>query len=145
MPDPVTDVPPVTPAEMRAHIARRLALETDCADVFAAMRDAAARGQAPGFVVLDVRGRAAYATGHVPGAVSLPHRDITAERLAAWPAGTVFVTYCAGPHCNGADRGALRIAELGLPVKTMPGGMTGWIDEGLTVATGREPGLASAA
>jgi rhodanese-related sulfurtransferase len=125
---------------MRAHLARRLALETDCADVFAALRDATAREETPGFVVLDVRGRAAYAAGHVPGAVSLPHRDITAERLAAWPAGTVFVTYCAGPHCNGADRGALRLAEIGRPVKTMPGGMTGWIDEGLPLATGRDPG-----
>lgn len=140
MPNPVTDVPPVSPAEMRAHLARRLALETDCADVFAALRDATAREETPGFVVLDVRGRAAYAAGHVPGAVSLPHRDITAERLAAWPAGTVFVTYCAGPHCNGADRGALRLAEIGRLVKTMPGGMTGWIDEGLPLATGRDPG-----
>lgn len=137
MPDPVTEFPPVAPPEMRAHLARRLALETDCADVFAALGNAGAN---PGFVVLDMRGRAAYAAGHVPGAVSLPHRDITAERLAAWPEGTVFVTYCAGPHCNGADRGALRIAEIGRPVKTMPGGMTGWIDEGLPLATGREPG-----
>ncbi len=140
MPDPVTEVPPVSPGEMRVHLARRLALETDCADVFAALRDAAARGEMPGFVVLDVRGRAAYAAGHLPGAVSLPHRDITAERLATWPEGTVFVTYCAGPHCNGADRGALRIAELGRPVKTMPGGMTGWRDEALPVAIGRTPG-----
>jgi len=83
VPDPVTEVLPVSPAEMRAHLARRLALETDCADVFAALRDATTRGETPGFVVLDVRGRAAYAAGHVPGAVSLPHRDITAERLAA--------------------------------------------------------------
>ena len=142
MPDPVTEIPPVSPAEMRTHLARRLAHETDCADVFAAMRDAATRGETPAFVVLDVRGRAAYAAGHVPGAISLPHRDITVERLAAWPEGTVFVTCCAGPHCNGADRGALRIAEIGRPVKTMPGGMTGWVDEGLPVATGREPGTA---
>lgn len=140
MPDPVTEVPPVSPAEMRAHAARRLALETDCADVFAGLRAAAEQAAVPPFAVLDMRGRAAYAAGHLPGATSLPHRDITAERLAAWPEGTLFVTYCAGPHCNGADRGALRIAELGRLVKTMPGGMTGWRDEGLPLATGREPG-----
>ncbi|MCW8087519.1 rhodanese-like domain-containing protein [Sabulicella glaciei] len=140
MPNPVTEVLPVGPAEMRAHLSRRLALETDCADVFAALRDAATKREPPDFVVLDVRGRAAYAEGHVPGSVSLPHRDITAERLAAWPKETVFVTYCAGPHCNGADRGALRIAEAGRKVKTMPGGMTGWVDEGLPLAAGREPG-----
>ncbi|SPX55524.1 Rhodanese-related sulfurtransferase [Klebsiella pneumoniae] len=27
------------------------------------------------------------------------------------------MVYCAGPHCNGADVAALKLAELGLPVK----------------------------
>ncbi|WP_443189815.1 hypothetical protein [Methylobacterium sp. Leaf94] len=64
----------------------------------------------------------------------LPHRLITAERLAAWPADTLFVVYCAGPHCNGADRAALRLAELGRLVKLMLGGLTGWADEDLAFA-----------
>ena len=34
-----------------------------------------------------------------------------------------------GPHCNGADRAALKLARLGLPVKIMLGGITGWEDE----------------
>ena len=38
--------------------------------------------------------------------------------------------YCAGPHCNGADRAAVRLARLGRPVKKMIGGVTGWLDEG---------------
>ena len=50
--------------------------------------------------------------------------------MAKWPEETVFVTYCAGPHCNGAARGALRLARLGRPVKLMAGGVTGWLDEG---------------
>jgi rhodanese-related sulfurtransferase len=89
---------------------------------------------APGFVLLDVRGPAAFARGHVPGARNLPHREITAERLAEWPAGTLFVVYCAGPHCNGADKAALRLAEHGRPVKLMLGGMTGWADDGFAFA-----------
>ena len=60
-------------------------------------------GGSPDFVLLDVRGRAAYAKAHVPGATSLPHGEITAERMMAWPHDTLFVVYCAGPHCNGAD------------------------------------------
>jgi hypothetical protein len=32
-----------------------------------------------------------------------------------------------------AERGALRLARLGLPVKVMIGGMTGWLDEGFDV------------
>jgi rhodanese-related sulfurtransferase len=135
MPSPVTEAPAATPEEALAHFSRRLRLETDCADVWAAMQ----AGGEPDFVLLDVRGRAAYAARHVPGAVSLPHRDITEARLAAcWPQETLFVVYCAGPHCNGADRAAIRLAALGRPVKIMIGGMTGWADEGLPFSTGPE-------
>ena len=129
----VTEIPAAPPAEALAHFARRLSLETDCADVRAAMDG---EGAAPGFVLLDVRGAAAFACAHVPGAVSLPGREITAGRMADWPEDTLFVVYCAGPHCNGADRAALRLARLGRPVKLMLGGMTGWADEGLPFAHG---------
>lgn len=90
----------------------------------------------PDFVLLDVRSPALFAAGHIPGAVLLPHGKITRTKMSAWPEGTLFVTYCAGPHCNGAARGALRLAELGLPVKIMAGGITGWIDEGFDLAVG---------
>ena len=81
-------------------------------------------------MLLDVRGRAAFARAHVPGAISLPHGEITPERMMAWPHDTLFVVYCAGPHCNGADKAALKLSNLGRPVKVMLGGMTGWADEG---------------
>ena len=38
-------------------------------------------------------------------------------------------------HCNGANKAALRLARLGLPVKMMIGGITGWLDEGFSLAT----------
>jgi rhodanese-related sulfurtransferase len=85
------------------------------------------------FVLLDVRSPALFAQGHVPGAINLPHGKIIASKMAQWPQDTIFVTYCAGPHCNGAARGALRLAELGRPVKIMAGGLTGWIDEGFAL------------
>jgi rhodanese-related sulfurtransferase len=59
---------------------------------------------------------------------------MTAERMAAFPADTRFVVYCAGPHCNGADKAATRLASLGRPVKIMIGGVTGWLDEGFALA-----------
>ena len=132
----VSQIPAASPEAARAHFANRLALETDCADVHEAMSGAG--GGAADFVLLDVRGPQAYVRAHVPGAINLPHRQITAERMRAWPAGTLFVVYCAGPHCNGAQRGAIRLARLGLPVKIMLGGMTGWHDEGFAVARGAE-------
>ena len=115
---------------MVARYAPRLAFETDCADVHAA---SGAAGP-PAFVLLDVRSPEHYARGHVPGALNLLRGRMTARRMAEWPAGTLFVVYCAGPHCNGADRAAVHLAGLGLPVKVMIGGVTGWADEGYSFA-----------
>ncbi len=129
----VTATPPAPPSEAALHFARKLALETDCSDVRESLK-----GGAQDFVLLDVRGRRAYALAHVPGALNLPHRDITAERMMAWPHDMLFVVYCAGPHCNGADKAALALANLGRPVKIMIGGMTGWADEGFPFETSQE-------
>ena len=120
----VTAVPAAAASEAEAHFALAFQFETDCWDVHATIGDVE-----PGYVLLDVRSPALFAAGHVPGAVNVPQGKIVASKMAAWPAGTLFVTYCAGPHCNGAARGALRVARLGLPVKIMVGGITGWIDE----------------
>lgn len=109
-----------------AHFQARLAFETDCADVYYATRH-----ETRDFVLLDVRTPALYAAGHLPGALNLPTRMISESRLAEYPAETLFVVYCAGPHCNGANKAAVKLAQLGRPVKEMIGGLTGWIDEGL--------------
>lgn len=128
MPSHVTAVPAASPADAEAHFAAEFAFETDCWDVHDGLAGT------PDFVLLDVRSAAMFAAGHVPGAINLPHGKLVESKLAAWPADTLFVTYCAGPHCNGAARGALRLARLGRPVKIMVGGLTGWVDEGFDVA-----------
>ncbi|KGR96097.1 MULTISPECIES: rhodanese-like domain-containing protein [unclassified Burkholderia] len=125
----VTETPAADSAAAAAHFAASLGFETDCWDV----HDALASG-APDFVLLDVRGPGLYAAGHVPGALNLPHRKIVESKLAEFARGTCFVVYCAGPHCNGAARAALRLARLGRPVKLMLGGVTGWLDEGFALA-----------
>jgi rhodanese-related sulfurtransferase len=113
-----------------AHFEQSFTFETDCWDVHAALA-----GGAPDFVLLDVRGTEKYAAGHVPGALDLAHGKIVAGKLAEFPAATLFVVYCAGPHCNGAARAAVRLARLGRPVKLMAGGITGWLDEGFALAS----------
>jgi len=122
---PVTEHPAATPAAALEHFERLLQFETDCWDVHAAMAL-----PVPGFVLLDVRSPDEFLKGHVAGAVNLPHRRITERNLAEHPPETLFVVYCAGPHCNGADRAAVRLARLGRPVKKMIGGVEGWKDEG---------------
>jgi len=109
----------------KKHFEESLAFETDCWDVHAAI----ASGKSD-FVLLDVRSPELYNKGHIATAVNLPHRKIVAGKLSAYPEDTIFITYCAGPHCNGATRAAIRLAQLNRPVKIMIGGITGWLDEG---------------
>src|SRR5438477_347361 len=126
----VTAVAPAPSEEALAHFRSALRFETDCSDVHAAMADGN-----PDFVLLDVRTLALFEQGHVPGAINLPHGKIIASKMAPYPTDTIFVVYCAGPHCNGAHRAAIRLAGLGRPVKIMIGGITGWLDEGYPLAT----------
>ncbi len=121
----VTEVPAAPSEVALVHFEALLAFETDCWDVHEALA-----GGSSGIVVLDVRSPELFASGHVPGAVNLPHRRIIERNLADWPDDVTFVVYCAGPHCNGADKAAVRLARLGRPVKKMIGGITGWLDEG---------------
>jgi len=135
MPSLVTQVPAADSANAVRRFESAFSFETDCWDV----HEARARG--PDFVLIDVRSSEAFARSHVPGAINIPHAKITAARMACYRPATLFVVYCAGPHCNGAERGALRLARLGLPVKVMIGGMTGWVNEGFGVEQGAPGGV----
>lgn len=112
-----------------AHFTSLLEFETDCWD----LHHAIANGKKD-FVLLDVRGEELYARGHIIDAICFPHSRINERSLAEFPADTLFVVYCAGPHCNGADKAAVRFAKLGRPVKKMIGGVTGWLDEGFELS-----------
>lgn len=125
----VTEFPPASSQEAASHFELLLRVETDCWDVHQSM----AEGDVD-FVLLDVRSEQAFAEAHIPGAIHIPHPQLTAENLTNYPLDTVFVVYCAGPHCNGADKAARRLASLGRPVKKMIGGAIGWLDEGFRLA-----------
>ncbi|WP_431495210.1 rhodanese-like domain-containing protein [Pseudomonas brassicacearum] len=121
---------PAAPSDIALqHFSRRLTFETDCSDVHASQQ----AGNID-FVLVDVRGPLAYERGHVPGAINLPTRTLTAQALAAYAKTSLFVVYCAGPHCNGANKAAVRLATLGYPVKEMIGGVMGWLDEGFRLS-----------
>ena len=130
MPTAVTATRPAASDRAREHFSAEFEFETDCSDVHDAL------SQGADFVLLDVRSPALYAKGHVPGAINLPHRKIIRSKIQQWSEDTIFVTYCSGPHCNGAARGALRLADLDRPVKIMSGGLAGWVHEGFEVVTG---------
>lgn len=133
MPSPVTEVPAAPSDVALRHFEAMLSFETDCWDVQASLKAAE-----PDFILIDVRSPAQFTQGHIPGSVNLPHGKMTAGRMAEFPQGKLLVVYCAGPHCNGANRAAVRLARLGLPVKMMIGGVTGWLDEGFALREGLE-------
>jgi len=113
------------------YFSRLLQFETDCWDVHHAISN-----QRQDFVLLDVRSEQAFAEGHIDQAVSLPHQKITAQALQAYPQDTLFVVYCAGPHCNATEKAAIRLAALQRPLKKMIGGVCGWLDEGYELVKG---------
>ena len=121
----VTQTAAAASSEALSHFEDMLSFETDCADVHDSLTT-----DEPDFALVDVRGPNSFAEGHISGAVNIPHREMTAERMSDFPKDRIFVVYCAGPHCNGANKAAVRLARLGLPVKMMIGGITGWLDEG---------------
>ncbi|HTP36378.1 MAG TPA: rhodanese-like domain-containing protein [Candidatus Acidoferrales bacterium] len=128
---PVSEVAAADSAAARAHFEALLSFETDCWDVHASLSSGAVD-----FVLLDVRSPELYRKGHISGAVSLPHGKITERNLAPYAPDTLFVVCCSGPHCNGADKAAVRLARLGRPVKKMIGGIAGWCDEGFRLTSG---------
>jgi len=112
-------------AQALAHFSRLLEFETDCWDVNHAIGN-----NRQDFVLLDVRGNELFVKGHIEGAVNIAHSRLNEKALVSYPIETLFVVYCAGPHCNGTEKAAIRLARLGRPVKKMIGGITGWLDEG---------------
>lgn len=130
-PSPVAKFTAATPGDAIRHFSARLSFETDCWDVHQSTQEGA-----NDFVLVDVRSPALYAASHVPGAINIPHGKMVASYMASYPKDTLFVVYCAGPHCNGANKAALALARLGYPVKEMIGGMTGWADEGFSFSSG---------
>jgi rhodanese-related sulfurtransferase len=129
-PSAVTAIPAARPEDAARHFAARLAFETDVADVGAAV----AAGE-PDFVLVDVRSRDAFAAGHIPGAISLPHREIDAARAAELPDG-LLVVYCWGPGCNAAQHGGHKLSAEGRQVKEMIGGWEYYVREGWPTESG---------
>ena len=121
---------PATSDKALAYFESLLTFETDCADVHYAMNN-----NLQDFVLLDVRAVEVAKAGFIKGAVFMPHSKINSDNLSSYPDDTIFVVYCAGPHCNATEKAAIKLAKLGRPVKKMIGGATGWLDEGFELSS----------
>ena len=106
------------------HFSDKLAYETDPYD----LRESLQKGEK--IVVIDARSREAYAQEHIPGAISLPHREMNAETTRSFRKDTLYVIYCYGVGCNASTKGALNMSRLGFCVKELIGGLEWWKRDG---------------
>jgi rhodanese-related sulfurtransferase len=118
------------------HYEDKLAYEIDGADLAQLLAHDAA------VVVIDTRAAFAYAEGHIPGAISLPHRVMDAQSTAHLDRAALIVTYCDGIGCNGSTKGALNMTRLGFRVKELIGGFDWWRRDGHAAAS-TEGGVAA--
>lgn len=121
-------VPPADSKVANSHFSSRLAFETDPSDVYADLKSGVSE-----ILVIDARTPETFARGHVPGAINLPHRNITLTTTASLARDKVLVTYCDGVFCNASTKAAARLSALGFRVKEMLDGMSGWTKEGYPV------------
>lgn len=88
-----------------------------------------------GVTVIDVRPAEEYATGHIPGAVSIPLDQLEA-RLAELPAGAEVVAYCRGANCVLAHDAVRLLSARGRTAKRLADGMLEWRVAALPVEGG---------
>lgn len=118
-----------------AHYRDKLSYETDSWDLFELLQS----GEA--VVVVDGRSREAFTVEHIPGAVSLPHREICAETASVLDTDAVCVCYCDGIGCNASTKTALKLLMLGFEVRELMGGLDWWKRDGYaTVGEAAQPG-----
>jgi rhodanese-related sulfurtransferase len=106
------------------HYSDKLAFEIDSSDLRAAL------DQGEPIVVVDARSTKSYLEEHIPGAINIPHRTMTAESTSQFDHSKLYVVYCDGIGCNGSTKGALNLTKLGFRVKELMGGLDWWKRDG---------------
>lgn len=81
-------------------------------------------------IVVDTRSAAAFESEHIPGAISISHRNMNHETTAHLDKNSLVVTYCDGIGCNASTKGALNMTRLGFRVKELMGGIDWWKRDG---------------
>lgn len=93
------------------------------------------RMEAGDIVVIDVRPEPEFRAGHIPGAVSVPLKDL-AGRLKDLPSDRTVVAYCRGHYCVFADEAVRVLRQHGMPAARLDEGYPEWAAAGLPVEAG---------
>ena len=67
-----------------------------------------------GVVVIDARSSEAYKIEHIPSAINIHHRNMSASTTKDLDKSKIYVVYCDGIGCNASTKGAVNLAKLGL-------------------------------
>ena len=110
--------------EQLNHYQRKLAYEMDSWDLTVAIRE----GQ--NVIVVDGRSSQAYEQEHIPGALSLCHKDICFNQVTGLDKGALYICYCDGIGCNASTKTAMKLMTLGFEVRELIGGMDWWKRDG---------------
>jgi rhodanese-related sulfurtransferase len=87
-------------------------------------------------VVLDVRPEDEFASGHIPGAVSVPLEELE-RRLDELPLGAEIVAYCRGPYCLLSAEAVDVLTRSGRRARRLDAGLPEWRLAGYPVVSGR--------
>ena len=87
--------------------------------------------------VLDVRPVEEYRAGHLPGAISIPLKELQ-DRLAELPRDQDVVAYCRGPYCVLAVQAVEMLQDKGFRAVRLEDGVHDWRAHGLPVAVGEK-------
>ena len=85
--------------------------------------------------LIDVRPRDEYEQGHIPGALSLPVRELR-RHLRDLPANREVIAYCRGPYCVYSIEAVELLRKHGFRARRTDTGIPDWRAAGLPVATG---------
>jgi rhodanese-related sulfurtransferase len=83
-------------------------------------------------VVLDVRPKAEYRAGHIPGALSVPVDTLEAA-LQTLPRDREIVAYCRGPYCVFSDEVVALLRSRGYRARRLRQGLPDWRAAGMPV------------
>jgi rhodanese-related sulfurtransferase len=86
-------------------------------------------------IVLDVRPLEEYEAGHLPGARSIPLKELT-ERLRELPKNREIVAYCRGRYCVMAIEAVEGLRKAGYRAQRMEYGVRDWRARGWRTETG---------